>query len=105
MGSSVWIVLIAVVVVTLLVWRLLRTRRLTASRNEQLTERQVAIQTALDRAGAVLKDENSTTEAGNIAADQVLAELRALNQDGSLEELIADTEQFIAEWRAARAPA
>ena len=104
MNSSNWIVLAAVVAITVayIAWRLLRTRSIAAHRSQQLMERQAAVQAALDRAGAVLKDATSSTEAGNVAASNVLTELHALNHDGSLKELIEDTEKFIAEWRTSR---
>ena len=104
MSPTGWL-FISVFIALLLGWRHLHARRLVSQRNAQLTERQGAIQAALDRAGAVLKDENTSLEAGEIAAAQVLHDLQALNQDGSLRELIADTERFVEEWRASKRPA
>jgi len=104
MSSTSWL-FIVVFIALVLGWRHLHARRLVSQRDAQLTERQAAIQTALDRAGAALKDEKTSLETGEIAAAQVLQDLQALNQDGSLRELIADTEQFVEEWRASKRPA
>ena len=105
MSSTDWFLFIVVFIALVFGWRHLHTRRVVSQRDAQLTERQAAIQIALDRAGAILKDESTTLEAGDIAAAQVLNDLQALNHDGSLRELIADTEQYIEEWRASKRPA
>ncbi len=105
MSSTSWLLFIVVFIALVFGWRQLHAKRLVSQRDAKLTERQVAIQTALDRAGAALKDENTTLEAGESAAAQVLHDLQALNQDGSLRELIADTEQFVEGWRASKRPA
>ena len=105
MSSNSWLIFIAVCVVVVLALRNLHARRVVSERDAHLAARQTAIQSALDRAGAVLKDEHTTLAAGDIAAARVLQELAALNHDGSLGELIADTELFVEEWRASKRPA
>jgi hypothetical protein len=105
MSLTSWFILIGVVIVVASALQRSRTRRKVATRDARLATRQTEIQSALDRAGAVLKDEQATTAAGEIAATQVLQELHSLNDDGSLDQLIADTELFIAEWRASKRPA
>lgn len=105
MFSTSWLILIAAGAVVVLAWHQLRARRIVSARDSRLVARQTAIQSALDRAGAVLKDEHTTLAAGEIAAAEVLQELHALNYDGSLGELIADTELFVEEWRASKRPA
>ena len=105
MSSTSWLLFIVALIALAFGWRQLHARHLASQRDAKLTERQAAIQAALDRAGAVLKDENATLDAGEIAAAQVLHDLQDLNQDGSLRELIADTERFVEEWRASKRPA
>jgi len=105
MASTTWLVLIAAIIAVVIGMRHLHARRFVTQREAKLVARQAAIQSALDRAGAILKDERTTLESGEIAAAQVLLELHALGEDGSLGELIADTELFVEEWRASKRPA
>ena len=90
-----------------IVWAVPRSKatKIAAERDARLVRRQAAIQSAIDQAGTVLKDPNTSLEIGEAAAANVLAELRSLNQDGSLDDLIADTQEFITEWRSSRSPA
>ena len=103
---AVWCVLMLVLgAAVVLVMRHLHAKRFALQRDAQLATRQSEIQSALDRARAILKDEWTSPETGEIAAAKVIHELQAHNEDGSLAELIADTELFIDEWRASKQPA
>ena len=104
---SIAILIALVISAALIIWAIPRrkAKKIAAERDAHLLARQAAIQSAIDRAGAVLKDPNTLLDSGEDAAATVLAELRSLNQDGSLDDLISDTQQFIAEWRTSRSPA
>ena len=105
MTTITFLALFAAFIAVVLVMRHLHAKRFALQRDAQLATRQSEIQSALDRAGAILKDERTSPETGEIAAAKVIQELQALNEDGSLAELIADTELFIDELRASKRPA
>jgi hypothetical protein len=69
---------------------------------QHLKARQSEIQSIIDQLGGVLKNPSTTPGQGKAAAEIALAELRRLNPDGSLDPLIADTEEYVAEWLASR---
>ncbi len=105
MTSSELLILIAVLTIGVLIFRKFQSRHLSSEREQELRARQVEIQSVLDGLGAILKNRSTTLEVGNLAAAQALEQLNRLNPDGSLKELIADTEIFVEEWRASQRPA
>ena len=105
MTSIRFALLIAALIAVVVIFRKFQTSRLVSKRDQHLAKKQVEIQSTLDNLGAILKNESTTLEAGNAAAVSALDQLRSLNHDGSLGVLIADTELFVEEWRAARVPA
>ena len=105
MTSIRFALFIAALISVVMIYRKFQTSRLTSKRDQHLADRQIEIQSTLDNLGAVLKNDSTTLEAGNAAAVAALDQLRSLNHDGSLGELIADTELFVEEWCAARVPA
>ena len=105
MSSTSLIILLAALIAAVFAISRLKSHKISSQRNQALAARQAKIQSSLDRAGEILKNQNATIEEGEAAATQVLAELNSLNQDGSLSDLIAETEIFIADWRASKRPA
>lgn len=89
-----------VIVVSLLIFRTIRIFQSAKRRNTELSERQKAIQSAIDAFGLVLDDRTTTVQDGENALLATIAELHGLGVHKDLPELISDTESFFKQWRA-----
>ena len=102
---NVWPVFagLVVVIVGMLAIRHASRRRALLATMQRNTERQGVIIAILDRIEVIMKDATLSPAEARVATGLLIAELRAMDDDGILVPLIDDTEGYIDERLAKRA--
>ena len=64
--------------------------------------RQRSIQALIDKIGTILKDPALSTAEVRHSTSELISRIRALDSDGTLQPLVDDTENYVAEQLAGR---